>query len=140
MCSFPVCGAAVKLHLTVPRWAAEKPHERSSAPGPGRGGEVAPRTSHRSLRPLDPLPLFRQRQVCYDITPQVHVRSTIKRNSTSALRQTNSRFLFPISDKVSYVPRQSNCSYSDAVLPSSPSAWTFNSASSYKYLLDCPGT
>ena len=55
------------------------------------------------------------RSIC-DITPHVHVRSTIKRNLTSTPRQTNSRFLFPISDKVSYVTRQSNrclCEYAE---------------------------
>ena len=57
-CSFPACGAAVKLHFIVPRRAAEK------TPDPGRGS--APQTSHRALRPLNPLPLFRQYQVCYD--------------------------------------------------------------------------
>ena len=45
---------------------------------------------------------------------------TIKLNLTSALRQTNSRFFFSISDKVSYVSRQSNYLYSDAVLLPSP--------------------
>ena len=49
------------------------------------------------------------------------------RNLNSACRQTNSRFLFPISDKVSYVPRQSRCLYSDAVLPSEPKARTLDS-------------
>ena len=67
--------------------------------------------------------------------PHMHVRSTIKRNLTYSSWQTNSRFLFPISDKQLYVPRQSNCLYSDAVLPS-----VLISASSYKHLLDCLGT
>ena len=44
----------------------------------------------------------------------MHVRSTINRNLNSAPRQTNSRFLFLISDKVSYAPRQSSwCLYED---------------------------
>ena len=51
------------------------------------------------------------------------MRSKIKRNLTAAPRQANSRLLFPISDKVSYVPRQSNCLYSDAVLPLNSSTW-----------------
>ena len=38
-----------------------------------------------------------------------------------------------ILDNVSYVPRQSNCLYSDAILPSSPPAQTLNSASLYKF-------
>ena len=128
----------------VSRRLRPPPFPRGGRPWTLGEGMLVPETSYLGLRPLVPFPSFRQRQVCYDkdvILPRMCTYcSTIKRNSTSAPRQTNSRFLFPISDKVSYAPGQSNCLYSDTVLPSSPSARTLNSVSSYKHRLDCLGT
>ena len=56
--SFSACGAAVKLHFNVLRPAAEKPTWT-------RGRGHAPQASHPGPRFLEPLPSFRQRQVCY---------------------------------------------------------------------------
>ena len=67
--SFPACGAAVKFYFIAPHRAAEKPTKRGSAPGPGGragGGGGRPQASHWGLFPLEHLPPFRQRQVCYD--------------------------------------------------------------------------
>ena len=120
-CSFPVCGAAVKLHFIVLRRAAKK----------------VVRTSRKGALPLDPPP-----------PPEFPLASSLHGPGTPfppfsnvklvtmnmwyypacARTQYNSHFLFPISDKVLYVPRQSNCSYSDSVLPFSPSAWTLISS------------
>ena len=109
--SFPACGAAVKFHFIVVRRAAQKPPERGSVPGPRGGGGLHPYLPTGPPLPGPPPP-FRQRQVCYDkdhIISYVHLRSGINRNLTPAPQQTNLHFLFPISDSVSYVPKQSNC-------------------------------
>ena len=63
---FPAYGAAVKLHFIVPRRAAEKPPERGSAPALGGGGRGLSPNLPPGHSPLDHLPPFRQRQVCYD--------------------------------------------------------------------------
>ena len=98
--SLPACGAAVQLHFIIARRAADKPLERDSAPGP-RGGGGSPSDLPLGPLPPEPLPPFQQHQVCYDkvvILPRMC-------NLNFASRHTNSRFLFPILDKVLYVPR-----------------------------------
>ena len=88
------------------------PPQWGSAPGPGGGGSPL-RLLTKAFAPWTPLPPFGNVNFVtikmWYYPACARVRSTIKHNLTSALRQTNSRFLFPISDKVSYVPRQSNC-------------------------------
>ena len=94
MRSFPAGGAAVKLHFIVPRQAAEK--SPKGAPPLVPGERRRPPDLSRGPSPRGPSSPFPQRQVCYDknVTPHVHVRSTIKHNLTSSSWQINSHFLF----------------------------------------------
>ena len=108
----------LKLHFIVLRQAAEKSPKGAPPLDPGR--DFAPQTCHGGLRPLDPLPPFRN--VKFVMIRKWYYAAYARTQYNEA--QFDFRFLedifalsLPISDKVLYVPRQSNCFYSDAVLP-----------------------
>ena len=109
---FPACEAAVKFHFFTATngretpWKGHRPWTRTGGGKPPTGPSP----------PGPPLPLAASllRERC-NVTPHVNVCSTNKRHLTSAPRQTNSRFIFPVLYKVSYGPRQLHrCLYKNA--------------------------
>ena len=109
----------MKLHFIVPRQSAEKSPKGALPLDPGDGPSLP--NLQRGPLPPGPSSHFPQRQVCYDM-------DVILRRISAPTQYNEAQFDFlflpdkfalslPISDKVSYVPGQTNCFYSDAVLP-----------------------
>ena len=83
---------------------------KGGPPQDPEGGGLPPDLPSGPFTAWTPFPPFGN----FNFVTHVHVSMKIERNLTSASRQINSRFLFPISDKVSFIPRHLNCLYSDA--------------------------